>query len=179
MLVLPTDWQVLNAASLADALVCQLRSPQLRHEFLVQLIGGALDLATVAALHRGDEPPELETLPNLVWRRGSLVYTYVPVVDDDALQACVNLVSGRSYSIVISPPGHDEVLRRALKTTPEACFAHAMPLGSFLSMRAVFASMDLGSPWHRILRELIALTNRRVIASRCSRSIRIDLPREQ
>jgi hypothetical protein len=177
MLTLPDDWRLSTGGSVAVRLLAQVPDQPLRAEFASHLIKASLELMVEALGRKKSLRRRVESTGDFVWRVGSLLYAWFPTVDDDVLDACVRSANETLSLLVIVPPKHDVLLKRALDGVLGGRSPTVFSFDLFVSWRTTFASADAGWSHEKTLVNLLKRHNQQVIDGGYSSSIVVEIPR--
>jgi hypothetical protein len=176
MLILPKDWSLINGGAVVADLFQQLPDVKAKTVFASHVIGASLEMA-IAGIFQDRQPPQLEErISDLTWQIRDCIYTYIPEINNSALEKVIELTS-RSHTVtILVPPKHDNVFWRACEFTLKSHTPMIMSLDSYVSLRTLFSSWDLEWPQERIIFDILRRYNRRAIYSHCDDSILVDIP---
>jgi hypothetical protein len=176
MLALPDDWRRFTGGAVAVRLLAQVPEQPLQSEFARHLIKASLELMLAARGRKTDPALRVESEGDFIWRVGRLLYAWFPAVDDDALEACIRLATETLSLLVVVPPKHDFLLKRALDGVLGGRSPTVFSLDSFISWRTTFASAHACWSHERTLLDLFARCNQHVVDAGLSRSIVVEIP---
>jgi len=174
MLTLPLLWRTSTAGSTARTLVEQVE-PHLQPAVWAQLVAASLALAIDGCLRRSGEHWRLIEEGGSRWRINDAVFLFFPRADDAVLQKCRESASGREEWTILVPSKSSSALAAALQQLRPSRPPVVRPVETFIAMRVLFSSADLGIGRDVSFIELLRHYNRRVSESAMAAGMRVDL----
>jgi hypothetical protein len=178
MLILPKDWYLITGGAVIADLFQQLPDMKAKTVFASHVIGASLEIA-IAGIFQDKQPPQLEErISDLTWQIRDCIYTYIPEINNSALEKATVLASRSQTVTMLVPPKHDNVFWRACEFTLKSHSPMIMSLESYVSLRTLFSSADLEWPQERVIFDILRRYNRRSVDAHCDDSILVDIPQD-
>jgi len=178
MLELEQGWRRYTGGWVAMRLLEQISDEGSKTNFSRHLIRAALDLAVATFFGRnGRIVTVTEPSPGL-WCLLGLRYLFLPVVDNDALDKCEEVLRKHVQGVVIVPPNYDFLLREALEHRRPRTAPQVQGLDGFISWRTMFAELDGRWRTERVMRFLFNRYNVHAAEAGTNGSMMIHVPRD-
>jgi hypothetical protein len=176
MLKLPKDWRRLPAGGIAVDLAKQVDDQTIRTEVWRHLIGAAFDGLVAWLDETRGRTARIEEQPALTWRINDAVFVYLPEIDYDFLDRCVDLATLAFFVTVLTPPRRDIPLHKVLAAILDEKVPCVMSVDTYLSCRVLFSHADLNCTHDQAVLALLKRYNERSLIAWPDRSILIEMP---
>ena len=139
------------------------------------MIRVSLELMLKAMAFTREHRLQVKVTGDLEWQINDAIYTYQPVIDNKSVNACTDLAMKTVMLSVIVPPGLDVAMRRCLGNVLGGRSPIVDTLPRFISLRVLFASLDMDRTHDETILMLLAQFNNGIADAKIDNSLLVDL----
>jgi hypothetical protein len=176
MLKFPPNWQTFTWGAIAKSLFGTIKNQAKLEVFGECLTWATIDLTAVQCFGFDGFEKKVLITSSSTWQINDTIFAYQPLLTDDTIKICSELMKQKHALVLLVPPGQPGVWR----TVCESIFRHRTPtiwsLDTFLCYRMTITPFVLGRPRDYVLYELVMMYNRHMATTRYSRSLQIEAP---
>jgi hypothetical protein len=154
----------------------QASGQQLQTQVARHLISASLDLLKQRYAKRGEPPVRIEAVSDEEWKVGDFRLVYIPVVNDDVVNRWENDACCFNVMYLIVSPGYERVLFHSLVALLGRSAPTIISLDSYVSLRALFSTMDFNWSQERCNIEFVKAYNRCALEAQADSLVLISGP---